>query len=109
MLGCAVVESRPAARSDPGSDVVTPIDPVFRDVDASDGDALVAMMDATDAWPAVQTARAWIRDTTSAAAGAPRRVLDLGAGPGTFNAGTGDSGVGGGLPASIFFSGFTPS
>jgi ubiquinone/menaquinone biosynthesis C-methylase UbiE len=65
-----------------------PFDPVFRDVDASDGDALVAMMDATDAWPAVQTAREWIREATAGRAGAPRRVLDLGSGPGTFNVGT---------------------
>lgn len=65
---------------------MTALDPVFRDVDASDGDALVAMMDATDAWPAVQAARDWIRDVTGTEGGERRRVLDLGAGPGTFNA-----------------------
>ncbi|MFN7148074.1 MAG: methyltransferase domain-containing protein [Microthrixaceae bacterium] len=68
-----------------------PLDPVFRDVDASDGKVLVAMMDATDAWPAVQAARDWICHVTGAestAGSARRRVIDLGSGPGTFNAAT---------------------
>jgi ubiquinone/menaquinone biosynthesis C-methylase UbiE len=66
-----------------------PRDPVFRDVDASDGDSLVAMMDATDAFPAVQAARRWIRRVTRTDGETPGRVLDLGSGPGTFNALTG--------------------
>ena len=59
-------------------------DPVFRDVDASAADSLVAMMDATDSWPAVQAARRWI---VSAVGDSPLQLaLDVGSGPGTFNA-----------------------
>jgi SAM-dependent methyltransferase len=46
------------------------------------------MMDATDAWPAVQTAREWVRLVTRSDGSTRRRVLDLGSGPGTFNVGT---------------------
>lgn len=95
MLGCRVVEATPPARSTDrdssdrdASNRTDPSDPAFRDVDASDGEVLVAMMDATDAWPAVQAARDWIRHATCAEGSSRRRVIDLGSGPGTFNAGT---------------------
>lgn len=56
--------------------------PTFRDVDADDDVArLIAMMDATDSWPAVQAARSWVIDR----AGSPVRTLDVGSGPGTFS------------------------
>ena len=90
MLGCRVVEATPPARSNgqEPSDRADPLDPAFRDVDASDGEVLVAMMDATDAWPAVQAARDWIRHATGIEGGSRRRLIDLGSGPGTFNSGT---------------------
>jgi ubiquinone/menaquinone biosynthesis C-methylase UbiE len=56
----------------------------FATVDRGDTEDHVAMMDATDAWPAVQAARSWVfdqvrvdRDTV---------VVDAGCGPGTFGA-----------------------
>jgi SAM-dependent methyltransferase len=88
VLGCRVVEDPPPPRSiDTEPSDTAPSDPVFRDVDATDGDVLVAMMDATDAWPAVQAAREWIRRVTRTES-TERRVLDLGSGPGTFNGAT---------------------
>ena len=45
---------------------------------------LVAMMDATDAWPAVRAARAWVLDRTGV--GPDTLVIDVGCGPGTFGA-----------------------
>ena len=62
----------------------SPSDPAFRDVDASDAGELVAMMDATDAWPAVRAAREWISGLVG---GAVRCSVDVGSGPGSFNAG----------------------
>jgi len=56
----------------------------FRDVDDGETERLVAMMDATDAWPAVQAARRWVWD--QARVGAGDLVVDVGAGPGTFGA-----------------------
>lgn len=54
--------------------------PAFVDVDADDADGLVAMMDATDAWPAVRDARAWVLDHIQPGS----LVVDVGCGPGTF-------------------------
>jgi SAM-dependent methyltransferase len=54
----------------------------FAAVDAGDARELVAMMDATDAWPAVQAARAWVLQQAGLVDGAV--VLDVGCGPGTF-------------------------
>jgi SAM-dependent methyltransferase len=62
----------------------TPSDPAFRDVDAADAAELIAMMDATDAWPAVRAARSWIG---SLVGDAVRCAVDVGSGPGSFNAG----------------------
>lgn len=57
--------------------------PLFQDVDARDAARLVAMMDATDAWPAVQAGRLWVLDKV----GPPHRIaVDVGCGPGTFSA-----------------------
>ena len=56
--------------------------PLFRDVDADDADRLVAMMDATDRWPAVRAARAWVLEQAALRAGSI--VVDVGCGPGTF-------------------------
>lgn len=56
----------------------------FRDVDDGETQRLVAMMDATDAWPAVQAARRWVWERAAVAAG--DLVVDVGAGPGTFGA-----------------------
>lgn len=56
----------------------------FRDVDDHDASRLVAMMDATDAWPAVQAARSWVLRRTATGAGSI--VVDVGSGPGTFGA-----------------------
>jgi SAM-dependent methyltransferase len=56
--------------------------PVFRDVDADDAARLVAMMDATDRWPAVRVARAWVLDQVAPGPGSV--VVDVGSGPGTF-------------------------
>jgi SAM-dependent methyltransferase len=56
----------------------------FTAVDAGDADDLVAMMDATDAWPAVVAARAWVFDQVALDADAI--VVDAGCGPGTFGA-----------------------
>jgi SAM-dependent methyltransferase len=56
----------------------------FAAVDAGVARDLVAMMDATDAWPAVRAARAWVLERV-----APRHdavVVDAGCGPGTFGA-----------------------
>lgn len=60
-------------------------DPVFRDVDGSEATTLVAMMDATDAWPAVRAARTWIVEQVAPAGRELERVVDVGSGPGTFN------------------------
>lgn len=57
---------------------------MFRDVDADERVQLVAMMDATDAWPAVRAARAWALERS--AVGPGDLVLDVGCGPGTFGA-----------------------
>lgn len=56
----------------------------FRDVDDGETQRLVAMMDATDAWPAVQAARRWVWEQAAVAPG--DLVVDVGAGPGTFGA-----------------------
>lgn len=57
--------------------------PLFRDVDRDDRQRLITMMDATDAWGAVRSARSWVLDQASE----PRRVaIDVGCGPGTFGA-----------------------
>jgi SAM-dependent methyltransferase len=53
-------------------------------VDAGVARDLVAMMDATDAWPAVRAARAWVLE--HAAPGDLAVVVDAGCGPGTFGA-----------------------
>jgi len=60
----------------------------FAAVDAAserDGgaDHLVAMMHATDAWPAVRELREWVLTITGV--GPASRVLDVGSGPGTFS------------------------
>jgi cyclopropane fatty-acyl-phospholipid synthase-like methyltransferase len=54
----------------------------FAAVDTGDARQLVAMMDATDAWPAVQATRAWLLEQVELADDAV--VLDAGCGPGTF-------------------------
>jgi SAM-dependent methyltransferase len=56
----------------------------FTAVDSGDARDLVAMMDATDAWPAVRTARTGVRDQVGLTDEAV--VLDAGCGPGTFGA-----------------------
>lgn len=56
----------------------------FAAVDEGDTTRLVAMMRATDAWPAVVRAREWVLDRVALPPGAP--VLDVGSGPGTFSA-----------------------
>ena len=55
----------------------------FASVDDGDTSDLVGMMDATDAWPEVQAARAWVLEH-AAVEGAV--VVDVGCGPGTFGA-----------------------
>ena len=54
----------------------------FAAVDAGDGPDLVAMMDATDAWPAVRAARAWVLGEVELSGDSV--VVDAGCGPGTF-------------------------
>jgi trans-aconitate methyltransferase len=54
----------------------------FAAVDGGDARDLVAMMDATDAWTAVRTARSWVLDQVEPAPGTV--VVDVGCGPGTF-------------------------
>jgi SAM-dependent methyltransferase len=54
----------------------------FAAVDAGDDGRLVAMMDATDAWPAVRALRRWLLAQTHLASATI--VLDVGCGPGTF-------------------------
>lgn len=63
----------------------------FADVDATSGHGgttghlaadLVAMMHATDAWPAVRELREWVLGVAGVGSGCP--VLDVGSGPGTF-------------------------
>ena len=54
----------------------------FAAVDTGDEHELVAMMDATDAWPAVRAARAWVLDQVELSDTAV--VVDAGCGPGTF-------------------------
>lgn len=56
----------------------------FAAVDTGDIHDLVAMMDATDAWPAVAAARDWILE--QAALDDDAIVVDAGCGPGTFGA-----------------------
>ena len=56
----------------------------FAAVDAGDARDLVAMMDATDAWPAVHAARAWVFEQVALTTDA--LVVDAGCGPGTFGA-----------------------
>jgi SAM-dependent methyltransferase len=56
----------------------------FAAVDAGDGHDLVAMMEATDAWPAVEVVRRWVLERAGTAAGS--LVVDVGCGPGTFGA-----------------------
>jgi SAM-dependent methyltransferase len=53
----------------------------FAAVDAGDAREHVSMMDATDAWPAVQAARAWVLARAEIDGGL---VVDIGCGPGTF-------------------------
>jgi SAM-dependent methyltransferase len=64
--------------------VSTPTAPAFGDVDGADPAHLVAMMDATDAWPGVAAARAWVLDRPRL--DPPALVVDVGCGPGTFAA-----------------------
>jgi SAM-dependent methyltransferase len=56
----------------------------FAAVDAGEARDLVAMMDATDAWPAVRAARAWVLQQV--ALDGDTIVVDAGCGPGTFGA-----------------------
>ncbi len=56
----------------------------FAAVDAGDARELVAMMDATDAWPRVRAVREWVLDRSAVSADA--LVVDVGCGPGTFGA-----------------------
>lgn len=57
----------------------------FSDVDSADVAPLVAMMAATDAWPAVVAAREWtLGQLADAIAVGP--LVDVGCGPGTFGA-----------------------
>jgi SAM-dependent methyltransferase len=56
----------------------------FAAVDAGKARDLVAMMDATDAWPAVRAARAWVLERVAPHDDAV--VVDAGCGPGTFGA-----------------------
>lgn len=65
--------------------------PAFRDVDADDTTHLVAMMDATDEWPAVQAARAWVLEQAGLRLGSVS--VDVGCGPGTFNAAVREAGA----------------
>lgn len=58
------------------------MDDDFTVVDAGDGARLVAMMRATDAWPAVRAARDWVLDLVAPTP--DTRVVDVGCGPGTF-------------------------
>lgn len=60
----------------------------FAAVDAGEATELVAMMDATDAWPAVVAARAWILEQVELDGASV--VVDVGCGPGTFGAATRD-------------------
>jgi len=53
----------------------------FAAVDGGDARELVAMMDATDAWPAVQAARAWVLEQAQVDS---KVAVDVGCGPGTF-------------------------
>jgi SAM-dependent methyltransferase len=59
----------------------------FAAVDTGDARGLVAMMDATDAWPAVRAARAWVFEQIELAQDAV--VVDAGCGPGTFGTAVG--------------------
>jgi SAM-dependent methyltransferase len=63
----------------------------FAAVDVGDGAALIAMMDATDAWPAVSSARRWVLDRVRPSAGDV--VVDVGCGLGTFGAGAAATGA----------------
>lgn len=58
------------------------VGPLFTDVDADDPAVLIAMMAATDRWPAVGEARSWVLDIT----GIDRSsvVVDVGCGTGAF-------------------------
>jgi SAM-dependent methyltransferase len=56
----------------------------FASVDTGEARVLVAMMDATDAWPAVRAVRAWVREQVTL--GEDAIVVDAGCGPGTFGA-----------------------
>lgn len=56
----------------------------FAVVDAGEASELVAMMDATDAWPAVRAAREWVLEQV--APDGDSVVVDAGCGPGTFGA-----------------------
>jgi SAM-dependent methyltransferase len=56
----------------------------FAAVDAGETAELVAMIDATDAWPAVRAARAWVLEQAGLGTGAV--LIDAGCGPGTFGA-----------------------
>jgi len=67
----------------------------FAAVDAGDTRALVAMMDATDAWPAVRAARAWVLEHAEVRG---RVVVDVGCGPGTFG---GSAGAGGAAAVDV--------
>ena len=63
----------------------------FAAVDRGDTRELVAMMDATDAWPAVAGARAWVLERAGVGAGAI--VVDAGCGPGTFGSAVAQAGA----------------
>ena len=63
----------------------------FAAVDSGNPARLVAMMHATDAWPAVRAARAWVMEHSRSYGGDV--VLDVGSGPGTFNRSAGALGA----------------
>jgi SAM-dependent methyltransferase len=63
----------------------------FAAVDTGEAAELVAMMDATDAWPAVTAARRWVLDHVELDDRAV--VVDAGCGPGTFGAAVAEGGA----------------
>ncbi len=63
----------------------------FATVDTGDTGALVAMMDATDRWPAVTDARAWVLGQVDVDVDVV--VVDAGCGPGTFGSAVAASGA----------------
>lgn len=63
----------------------------FSDVDCAEVAPLLAMMAATDAWPAVRAARSWTLEQV-AELRTTGPLLDVGCGPGTFGAGAREQG-----------------